>query len=1016
MNKILRQSLSGVQSIPIHGLPSIFRILILVVCFGFNSAFTQAQDLSISGTISDDTGLTLPGATILEKGTSNGVSTDIDGNFTMTVSSDNAVLVISFIGFVTQEVQVNGETVHNITMVTDAAALDEVVVTGYGVVKRNEFVGATSVVKGEVLTIAPLVTMEQGMRGQLAGVQVTSSSGQPGAGVSVRIRGVSSMAGGTEPLYVIDGIPFFNDDVRGLNGMSSINPADIESIEVLKDASSTSIYGSRAANGVIQITTKGGRHSGGVRINYDLTLSSQDVRNRYNMMNSEEWLDYADQYVTAASDWDAAEKADVRAELLSAGNADTNWQDEIFKTAFLQTHNLSFTGGNANNSYFVSVGYTDQSGVVVNTDFSRLSMRANLKNRLNKAMVLDTRVSLSQSVSNGFLASQGTNTNNLGKSGIGSTIKALPTAPIFNEDGTFADVGIYSFADGDIENPMGMTEALDRQRLNRLNAALTLRSDIGWGISNTTRVSIDLVERKNDTYYPEHLAQLGSQTAKLETKRLLTSLVESFFDYKHSFGKLEFDFLLGGSANSIESERLYMNSTGFPSDVLQNNAIQAGSIQGIPESFLSEQTLASFFTRVKLNYNKKYLLSIDARTDGTSVFSEDNKWANFGAIGGGWIISNEDFMDGSIFNEMKARVSYGSSGNQAIRPYQSLLLGQVVLTGQTAGSGIAVGLAPNLPNPNVTWETTVQANFGMDFGLQNNKYRLSFDVYKKNTEDLLATVLLPQSSGFSSIIDNIGEVENKGFEIQLGADIVEKGDWYFAVDAQFSKNNNKVIETKDHEDIFSGGGNNDASQTNTVIREGEPLYSFWAKHFIRMGEDGQPIYANEDGSEDLEGTGDNQIVGSSLPDFSYGFNTYLDYKNWSLVTNWAGVSGNRVNNTVLYQNSGHGLGNNLVNNILEYYPVINDQIQRSRSDRFIQDASYLRMANIKLNWAVGVANVKWLDALNIYFSGQNLITVTDYEGFDPEVNTFSGNDARQGSDLGGYPTTKAFTFGLNVSF
>ena len=282
MYKILRQPPSGVESVSIYGLPSIMRILMLFVCFGLSSAFIQAQDLIISGTVSDDTRYDLTGSEYCGKRYHPMVVvTDLDGNFNMTVSSETAVLVISYIGFVTQETEINGQTNLTIQLVTDAAALDEVVVTGYGTVKRNEFVGATSVVKGETLVIAPVTTIEQGMRGQLAGVQVTQSSGQPGAGISVRIRGVSSIAGGNEPLYVIDGIPFFNDDVRGLNGLSSLNPSDIESIEVLKDASSTSIYGSRAANGVIQITTKGGRASEGVRINYDLTLSSQEVRNRY---------------------------------------------------------------------------------------------------------------------------------------------------------------------------------------------------------------------------------------------------------------------------------------------------------------------------------------------------------------------------------------------------------------------------------------------------------------------------------------------------------------------------------------------------------------------------------------------------------------------------------------------------------------------------------------------------------------------------------------------------------------
>lgn len=978
----------------------------------------MAAQTQITGKVID--GLTsgpLPGASILEKGTSNGTQSDFDGNFSLNLSDANASLVVSYIGFLTKEIEVNGQTNVSITLQEDAQSLDEVVVTGYGSVKRNEFVGSTSVVKAEGLVAAPITSVEQGMRGQLAGVQVTQSSGQPGAGISVRIRGLSSFAGGNEPLYVIDGIPLFNDDVRGLNGLSSLNPNDIESIEVLKDASSTSIYGSRAANGVVQITTKGGKASDGAKITFNTFLGSQQVRNRYNLMDGDEYIAYATEYINNAVNFDANQKAGALAELASVGNVNTDWQDEVFRNAFLQSYNLSFTGGDANSNYFVSANLTNQEGVVEETDFKRISLRSNLNNKLNDYMTLNTRISLSQSTSNGFLGSDGTNTRNLLKSGIGTVVKSIPTVPVFDADGNFNSVAPYSFNDGAVENPVGFTEALDRSRLNRAQGVLSLNTELINNLTNVTRASVDYLERKGDFYSPSYLTQLGSQVAQLNTFKSTNTLLESFFNYNKAFGALEVDALVGSSINDISSEDISLAGTGFPDDVLQNNAIQASATSAIPETFLSEMSLASFFSRLRVNFDKKYLISLDARTDGSSVFSSGNKWAQFGAFGAAWRISEEDFLKDSKVNELKFRFSTGSTGNQAIQPYQSLLLGSIVLTGQTAGSGISVGLAPNLPNPNLTWETTTQTNFGLDFGFDQNKYRLSFDVYKKSTDDLLAQVQLPPSSGFGNIIDNVGKVENKGFEIQAGIDLVNTDDWDFAINAQFSKNDNKVVRTKDGNDIISGG-TNDASRTTTIVREGESLFSFFEIKFTGMV-NGQPTYEDFSGPNGvpdgvIDGL-DRQVVGNSLPDFSYGFNTNLRYQRWNLDSNWQGVSGNGIQNTVLRDLTLPTLEYNKLKNTRDFYPAA-DNILRFDSDRFIEDGSYLRMSNIKLSYNFDVERINFIDALSIYASGQNLITITDYSGFDPEVNSFSGNDLRQGSDLGAYPTAKTLTLGFNLTF
>jgi TonB-linked SusC/RagA family outer membrane protein len=1019
MNKILRYTPSGDKFTSRIGLPSLMRTCILFICLGLGSVIAQGQSLNVSGTINDDTASPLPGASIVEKGTTNGTETDFDGNYNLTVSSSDAVLVISFLGFLNQEVLVNGTVVHNIQLEPNAAALDEVVVTGYGSIKRNEFVGATSVVKAEDLVIAPLVSIEQGMRGQLAGVQVTQSSGQPGAGISIKIRGVSSFAGGTEPLYVIDGVPQFNEDVRGLNGMASLNPNDIESIEVLKDASSTAIYGSRASNGVVQITTKGGNSSEKGKITYNTFISSQKIRQSYDVMNGQEYIDYATEWINNAASLSPSVKSDRLGELASFGNANTDFMGEVLQTGFVQSHNLSFTGGNNKNNYFISTSLLDEKGIIKETDFKRISVRANVKNTLNKSMTLSTRINLAQTKSNGFLASTGTNTRNFGKSGVGSALLATPTSPVYDANGDFAFVLPYSFSGADVENPVAILDALDATRINKVSVMLALTTNFSENISNTTRASADYSERRYDYYTPSALTQIGPQVAILNTGVGLNTLLETFFNYNKSFGKLEVDALVGSSLSDENRETIALRASGFPDDILQNNAFQSASANGIPNTFNSSQSLASFFTRVRLNINKKYLITLNARADGSSVFAESNKWASFGAIGAAWRVSEEDFMENSVFNDLKLRFSTGSTGNQSIRPYQSLTLGQNVLTGQTAGSGVAVGLAPNLANPNLTWETTTQTNFGIDAGLHQNKYRMSLDIYRKITTDLLSNVGLPPSSGFNSIVANNGEIENKGVELQLGADLIDSGDWRLSINGQVSYNKNEVLKTNNGDDVFSNVPGNDTSRGTTIVREGESIFSLYGLKFVGFDETtGQELFEdlNNDG---LFNATDSQILASTLPDFTYGFNTSLGFKNWSFDTNWQGVSGNGIMNTTLRDLTLPNPGFNRVKNIRDWYPtspVSDINSGGGQTDRYIEDGSYLRMANIKLNYDLNIDNIKFIDGLSIYASGQNLITITDYTGFDPEVNSFSGSDARQGIDLGAYPSVKKFTLGLNVSF
>jgi TonB-linked SusC/RagA family outer membrane protein len=955
----------------------------------------------LTGTVTDENGAGMPGVTIAKKGTSSGANSDVNGKYSIDVNPGD-VLVYSFVGYKSQEVKITNQSVLNIQLAVDAKSLEEIVVTGYGNQKKKDFLGSSASIKSATIQEMPVVSVESAMQGRMTGVQVQQSSGQPGAGISIRVRGVTSIAGGNEPLFVIDGVPQYNNDNRAMNGMSSFNASDIESIEVLKDASATAIYGSRGANGVVQITTKSGK-AGVSRVTYESTYTNQIIQRKLNLMNGVQMIDFIKKYYTNSN-------LVLPAEVTNATNAETDWQDQVLRAALQQNHTLSFSGGNDKTQYYVSGNYLDQPGIIKGSDFNRGSMRFNLTSQLNSRISLRTYMTASRTVSNGFSASDNSPTRYTGKNGVGAMVLASPTVPVYNADGTYGNPRPFSFSGIDVENPLAFTkESLDRNTVVRFQGGMDFNVKLAEGLVNTTRIGGDYFSARADLYFPIVLAQLSSGVGigQLTTTSSLNVVAEDYLEYKKKFGELEFEGIVGGSIQSAQQDIINLLGSKYISDDLKNYSFAAAGSVSKPVTDIITNRLVSGFSRVRLNFKDRYLFTASIRRDGASVFSKNKKYGVFPSLGLAWKASEEPFMKNvTAISNLKVRATWGQSGNPAIQPYQSLLIGNVINTAQGAGSGLAVGLSPTLPNDNLTWETTTQTNAGLDFGFLNDKYRVTLDYYVKNTTSLLATVQLPPSSGYNTIIDNVGEVENKGFELEIGTDLIATKDLRWSIDANLSINKNKVVATKNNLPFSSG---------NSRITPGDPLSSFYGPKFNGYAADGEMAFMDVNADGIIDGR-DNQYIGNPYPSTIIGLNTSLKYKRFNFMMTWSSVQGNSIDNQMLFSSATPTPIYNRSAEIYNYYPKPRASNIHRRSDLFIEDGSYIRLRNIRLDYSLPLGDTKFIKSANIYLSGNNIITITDYKGYDPEVNAFSGNSLQQGVDNGAYPGSKTVTLGLTVNF
>lgn len=968
---------------------------------------------SIKGKITDDTGQALPGVNILEKGTTNGTFTEVDGTYSLNLKSSNAVLLISYIGYLNQEITVGTQTNIDVTLALDQEQLNEVVVVGYGVVKKSDLTGSLAQIKSKDINAFPATNVLQAMSGRAPGVQVTQNTGAPGGGISVRIRGTNSVQGSNEPLYVVDGFP-----TSGSNP-TIINNSDIESIEILKDASATAIYGSRGANGVVLITTKQGK-SGKIRVDYEGSYSQQTLRKKLELMNAKEYaLFYNEQ---AANDKLTPYFTQAQIDGFGEGY---DWQSLIFQKAPMQTHNLTVSGGNDKTRFSVSGSIFDQQGIVIGSDYKRYSLRANVNTDVSKKFSL----SYGATLTNIETSRRNNSGNNRGASMIAAAISAPPTLTPYNDDGSYRVLATaYPFISNVLTNPLNhIYQQTDVVDANRVLANLALTFKPFDGLSIKIAGGIENSDDRNDVYTTTGF--INSQgSASVSTSQGRSLLSENTISYiKTLGGKHSISAVAGFTYQDFLNTSLGASGVGFLSDVTETANLGSANTPGIPSSGYSLATLLSYLGRVNYSYNNRYLATVSFRADGSSRYSEGNKWGYFPSAALAWRVSEEEFLKNSnLFSDLKIRASWGETGSQAISPYATL---NNLSAGKTVfDDALYNTFAPGTRLPgNLKWETTEQADFGIDAGLFKDRLRLTIDYYIKNTRDLLNTVQLPSGFGFTSTIQNVGEIQNKGFEFALDARVIDKAfKWDLSTNIAF--NRNKVIKLYNGADILGGSVAVTLINDNAnLLREGEPMSVFYGYQRNGYNELGREIY------KDLNGDGlinqlDKTIIGNPNPDFIYGINSTMSFKGLELSIFIQGTQGNDLLNVSSINNTlDYGFGLNMPrevylnhwtpSNTNAKYPILSRSNTYNYSDRLVEDGSYLRLRNIQLAYNFPLAAAAWLRSAQIYASGQNLLTITKYSWWDPETNSQGGaNSIGQGIDHYSYPTAKSVTFGVRLGF
>jgi TonB-linked SusC/RagA family outer membrane protein len=966
----------------------------------------EAVAFHVSGTVVDEKGQSLPGVNVVEKGTSNGAITDADGNFKLSVADGNAVLVLSFIGYENQEVSLNGRALLTISMVPGALTLSEVVVIGYGTEQRVLSTGSVGTVTAANIKDLPVPTIDGVLQGQTAGVQVVQNSGTPGGAMSVRIRGISSIDGSSQPLYVIDGIPVTTGDFaqvgyegQGINALADLNPSDIESITVLKDAASASIYGARATNGVVNIVTKRGKE-GRATLNFNVYQGIQEVSKTLDMLNSREWMEYRN---------DLTNSTVFTPEQMNNIAIDTDWQKEIFRKAPMSNYEFSTAGGNDKTQFYVGLGYFKQDGILIGTSFQRGNLRVNVDHRVSEKFKLGTSLGITLSATDRVESDQTLH------GPLPNGISTPAIYPVYNDDGTYNQEGPYSNAVS-IAN-----EATNENFTFRTLGNIYGEYQIVKGLTFTSKWGLDFYNLREhafefNTVQGQKYNGLGFETYS----NVLNFISNNLLNYQTSFDKHKIDILAGYSFE----KRSYRSSFLRAQDYADENLEYANSAATIVSASAdaSDSGIRSYFGRANYNLSDKYIVSLSGRVDASSKFGQNNRNGFFPAASVAWRVGQESFVKDNIskMSELKIRASYGVTGNDDIPAF---LFAE--LYGNNAYNGQPAIYPSNIPNPDLKWETTIQSNLGLDIGLFSNRISVTADFYNKHTKDLLLSRPIPGSSGFTSITENIGEVQNRGFEVSVNSQNLN-GPLTWTTMVNFSANRNKVLK------LYQGQPIDDLGRGGNRVMEGEPIGVFYS--FKSLGVDpstGDMVYADTNFDGEIT-TDDRVVVGNPHPKFIGGITNNFVYKGFDLNIFLQFSYGNDVfHGSRLYLESLQGGDNQLAavtrrwqqpGDVTDIPRATSDAVKAAEnkrvSSRFIEDGSYLRIKNVTLGYTLNLAKAERmrLKGLRVYFTTQNLYTFTNYTGLDPEVNYSGVGNQVIGTDFFTFPQARSYTLGLNLKF
>ncbi len=987
--------------------------------------FTAIGQVQLTGSISDEQGVPLPGATIVEKNTTNGVVTDFDGNYSIQVSDENASLIISFVGYKTLEVSVSDSNDFNFNLKSDNE-LDEIVITGYGSQQKRDLTGSIVQVKSEDFVKGANTNALQLLNGKASGVHISQSDSAPGGAIDIKIRGAGSINASNAVLVVIDGLPG--------GSLTALSPDDIESIEVLKDASASAIYGSRAANGVVLITTKRGK-SGEMAVSYENYFGFQVVNERVDMLNGGE-------YLQVLSDINVEGGGDILSTPteISAMGEGYDWQDIIFRNSMIQNHQVTMSGGSDTSNYYVSLNYLNNEGVIRESGEKKYNARINYGLTPNERLNINLNLSINRSQIDNVKMGRGTNEN------VGLLASALlfdPTiGPEVNSEGYYDVNPLVA-----IENPEAILQGWDQQvSTNRIYATGSIDYRIIDGLTATARFGTNISDARRDLYENDKF-QVGRGVNGRSTIRNDESnywIAEYLVDYEKEFGDHSLKLLTGITFESNTTRHHQSVASDMLSHVTTTNLQQSGNNETLnAESGKFKNTLQSYLARINYSFKDKYLVTASVRRDGTSRFSEKNKYATFPSASVGWKLSSEPFMENiELLSELKLRVGYGEIGNQGIQNFETITTFEAGSNAIIGGTTVSGAVPARIANQDLKWETTKETNIGIDFSLANNRFSGSIDYFDRNTFDQLFQQPLPLTTGFQFVRTNFGQVKNSGFDFSFSSRNVDK-EWTWDTDIVMSFLKNEVVELPSFAaNVISGGFS--FSGNYRITQVGSPILSFYGYELngiFQQGDDiansaqpnalpGHPIFVDQNGDKKIDGA-DRVILGDPFADFTYGITNRFGYKDFSLEIYIQGVQGienfsnlaaeslypiNKERNHLAM----HYLDRWTTSNTDAVYPSgVNYTSYSDGTNKVntytVQDASFMRIKNITLNYNLPINSIDFIKSGNVYISGENLLTIApDYIGFDPDGNSDGTGVSR--ADFANYPLARVIRIGCKLNF